>query len=226
MSQIVNDNSLFAPGRNPSNSLYIYEDFMGGPGGTIANNNQVGSFLRAVIAATGTIAAAAGVAEHPGINLCTITAGADNAYMQSTSSLLPGTDAITLSASVRVTAAAAADTAAIGIGLGFALPAATTARAQIVWQQSTNSWLCQVANGASVSTVAVAAALNTWYSLRIELNTSQCQFYIDGVLVATFTSNLPTTALSPSAGGLGVGGAGTGAIQIDYLSVSQSGLSR
>lgn len=225
MSQIVNDNSLFAPGRNPSNTLVAYDDFLGGPN-AIASANQVGSFLRALtIGAGSSIAVAAGVADHPGIVACACGAN-ENAVLQSSSSLLVGVDPITFEASVRVTAAGAADTVALGIGLGIDIPAAVTARAAIVWQRSTNSWLCQVADGAAVSTVAVAAVLNTWYSLRIELTSNLCQFYIDGVLVASVTATLPTGALSPAIGAFGSGGAGTGTVQIDYVAVAQSGLSR
>jgi len=222
---VTNDTSLFVNNRSTLNSLVAYEDFLGGPS-TIANNNQVGQFLRAVIAG-GTIASAAGVANHPGIKTCTVAAGADNAYLQSTSSILPGVDPIALQASVRVTAAAAGNDVALGIGLGFALPGATTARAQIIWQQTSNSWVCQTADGAASSSVVVPGqALNTWYDLKIVLNNTQAQFFIDGALVATITSTLPVAALAPSCGGLGLAGTGTGTIDVDYLSVSQTGISR
>lgn len=223
---VTNDTSLFANNLSTVNSLLAYEDFLGGPN-TIANNNQVGMFLRAVIAAGGTIASAAGVADHPGIKTCTVAIAAENAYLQSTSSILPGVDPIALQASVRVTAAAAGNDVALGIGLGFALPGATTARAQIIWQQTSNSWVCQTSDGvASTSVVVPGQALNTWYGLKIVINNTQAQFFIDGVLVATITSTLPATALAPSCGGLGLAGTGTGAIQVDYLAVSQTGISR
>lgn len=39
----------------------------------------------------------------------------------------------------------------------------------------------------------VAVAANTWYLLEVRLNTTEAKFYIDGVLVATITTNLPTS---------------------------------
>ena len=225
MSQIVNDSSLFSSNRSPANTLVAYDDFLGGPN-AIVTANQVGSFMRAVIAVTGTIAAAPGVADHPGIMACAVVAGADNAYLQSTSSLFPGADAIVIEASVRVVSAGTADTAAIGLGLGLALPATLTARAQIVWQQSTDSWVCQTADGVAVTETVVASTVNTWARLKIALTATQCQFFIDGVLVATHTDDLPASALAPSVGGLGAAGTGVGVIEVDYIAVSQSGLSR
>jgi len=223
---VTNDTSLFVNNRSTLNSLVAYEDFLGGPS-TIANNNQVGQFLRAVIVAPSTIASAAGVANHPGIKTCTVGAPAENAYLQSTSSIFPGVDPIALQGSVRVTAAAAGNDVALGIGLGFALPGAATARAQIIWQQTSNSWVCQTADGAASSSVVVPGqALNTWYDLKIVLNNTQAQFFIDGALVATITSTLPVAALAVYIQGLSASGTGTGTIDVDYLSVSQTGISR
>lgn len=67
----------------------------------------------------------------------------------------------------------------------------------------TNFWRCVTCDGASnvtTTTTTVAMAINTYYKLRIEFTSaSECTFWINDVLVATHTTNLPgsTTLISP-----------------------------
>lgn len=60
-------------------------------------------------------------------------------------------------------------------------------------------WRCKTAVSGGVGTPTVtttttAIAANTWYTLRIEVNAAanSAKFYVDGVLVATNTTNIPT----------------------------------
>lgn len=66
----------------------------------------------------------------------------------------------------------------------------------------TNFWrtvTCDGASNVTTTTTTVAMAINTYYKLRIEFTSaSECTFWINDVLVATHTTNLPgsTTLIS------------------------------
>lgn len=59
-------------------------------------------------------------------------------------------------------------------------------------------WQCITANSNSltVQTTGVAIAINTWYNLAIIINAAgtSAEFYINGTLVQTITTNLPTAS--------------------------------
>ena len=53
---------------------------------------------------------------------------------------------------------------------------------------------CVTYNGSTPTTAdsGVAYAANTWYNFRVTSTPSNCKFYINGTLVQTITTNLPT----------------------------------
>jgi len=53
-------------------------------------------------------------------------------------------------------------------------------------------------NGSSTTTVdlGITAAANTWYKLRLEITSTNVDFYINGVLVGNITTNIPAFQLS------------------------------
>lgn len=58
------------------------------------------------------------------------------------------------------------------------------------------NWQCETVSASTTTRTDSAVAVvdsSTWMKLRIEANTTNCKFYIDGVLVATHTTNIPTT---------------------------------
>jgi hypothetical protein len=61
-------------------------------------------------------------------------------------------------------------------------------------------WVCKTraASTPTETVTAVAVVATTWYRQRIVANAdgTEIKFYIDGVLVATHTTNLPSTGLS------------------------------
>jgi hypothetical protein len=62
------------------------------------------------------------------------------------------------------------------------------------------SWSAVTANGGTATTTAAVATTNAWHRFRIEIDsvrvpgTPEARFYVDGTLVATHTTNLPTSA--------------------------------
>lgn len=63
-------------------------------------------------------------------------------------------------------------------------------------------WRCVTDNGSgspTVTTTSAAVAVDTAYRFKIELGASDVKFYVDGTLVATHTTTLPTSTTSLSA---------------------------
>lgn len=57
-------------------------------------------------------------------------------------------------------------------------------------------WRCKTAAGGVRTATATAAAIaaGTWYRLRVLITSTQVLFYVDGTLVATHVTNIPTGA--------------------------------
>lgn len=83
------------------------------------------------------------------------------------------------------------------------------------------NWQCTTTlNGGGTTTTdsGVAATVGTAYLFKIVAAASSVLFYIDGVLKATHTTNIPTTNL-----GLGVALNASRSVDIDYINCSSSG---
>jgi len=123
---------------------------------------------------------------------------------------LGGTGAAALTLQPGFTDAANAADAANGYYFEYAGTAAGTI-----------NWACKTANASSRTTVTTGVAVNAgqWYKLSIAVasDNSQALFFIDGILVATITTTLPTVALGPNlksfAGGTN---AAAKSFQVDY----------
>lgn len=62
------------------------------------------------------------------------------------------------------------------------------------------NWQAQCASGGSTTTVDTGVAANTSYhEFRIECKTGSVVFFLDGTLVATITTNIPSLLLQPYA---------------------------
>lgn len=65
-------------------------------------------------------------------------------------------------------------------------------------ESASSQWRCKCASNFSVTTVesGVTVAANTWYRLDIEVNAAgtEAKFWINGTLVATITTNIPSGA--------------------------------
>jgi hypothetical protein len=123
---------------------------------------------------------------------------------------LGGTGAAALTLQPGFTDAASAADAANGYYFEYAGTAAGTI-----------NWSCKTANASSRTTVSTSVAVNAnqWYKLTIAVasDNSQALFYIDGVLVATITTTLPTVALGPNLKSFsGATNAAAKSFQVDY----------
>jgi hypothetical protein len=98
-----------------------------------------------------------------------------------------------------------------------------------VINNSSANWICRTNDNFNVTNTGsgVAVATNTWVYLRFTVNAAadEAKFYINGTLVATVTSNIPTST-TPYADGLNLGqrivkSAGTTAanFDIDFISL-------
>lgn len=67
---------------------------------------------------------------------------------------------------------------------------------QIVFMSNTTVWLVQTVSAGVVTTTntGVAFSPTTWQKLKIVATATSVKFYIDDILVATHTTNIPTTA--------------------------------
>ena len=99
-----------------------------------------------------------------------------------------------------------------------------------IYRDNLNSgkWQCVTYQNASTTAVdsGITVAASTWYCLRIEINAAgtEAKFYIDGALVVTETTNIPTTATYQTGVAVGIRkGAGTTDrfALVDYIDYSQ-----
>jgi hypothetical protein len=82
------------------------------------------------------------------------------------------------------------------------------------------NWQC-VTGGASTrtyTTTSTAVAEDVWVKLTIVINNSNCFFYINGNLVATHTTNLPTNVLAPTLRMIKTAGIVARTFAVDYVS--------
>jgi hypothetical protein len=81
------------------------------------------------------------------------------------------------------------------------------------------NWLCQSAASGSVTTVDTGVACSTaYYEFRIETRPGQVTFFLNGVLIATITTNISSLLLQPYAYVVATG-ASARDIYFDWLEV-------
>jgi len=85
---------------------------------------------------------------------------------------------------------------------------------------SSGNWLCETHQAATTQTDSGVAISLNWQALRVEANTDwdSIDFLIDGVVVATHATNLPTDTLSPCTTIRDVSGTGVTvrSVDVDY----------
>lgn len=94
------------------------------------------------------------------------------------------------------------DITSMNLRFGFSdVPLAPTVYARFVFSSGTSAfWRLETAQGgtSTVTTSAITVASNTWYKLDImQVTAGSWTFYINDALVATHTTNVPTSAFSP-----------------------------
>jgi protein involved in polysaccharide export with SLBB domain len=138
---------------------------------------------------------------HPGISsMSTGTTATGRAAIQTNNAAIQlAGGAAVLEACIRIPSLpTVAEAFAYRIGFGDSVSADMTDGVYFELTQANANWQCATANNSTRTKVnsGVAAAANTFYRLRIEVNAdgTQALLYIDSVLVATMTTNIPSGA--------------------------------
>jgi hypothetical protein len=101
-----------------------------------------------------------------------------------------------------------------GIAFLYDLDGSTTgSTASTNWQCVTGA-----ASARTFTTTSTAVASDVWIKLTIIINDSNCFFYINGNLVATHTTNLPTVAIAPTIRMCKTSGVVSRTFAVDYVS--------
>lgn len=184
---------------NPATTLLFFEDFLFGNALT-TNNSGTGS---AAAQNTGNVTDQGG---HPGqVTLETGTTTTGRAGLQASSGvtqMLFGNGAVTYETDVYLTDAVSdgTDTYTLYIGFNDSGSGLGTDGIMFRYTHGTNSgkWECVTRQNGSETAAdsGVTVASTTWYKLGIVVNAAanSVSFYINGALVATNTTNIPTGA--------------------------------
>ncbi len=170
-----------------------------------------------------------GTAGHPGI--VRFTSGNANmqlmygfgGYSSSSSGLFPfiaGDDVDSFSIVTR-----RSTTAAQGF-FGFMDSTSATPNNCIGVRLSASTLYCRTTNGGTTteSTYTGGMAANTWIQIDVKRNGSSFEFYRNGTLVQTISTNIPTTTLM--AFGVFINSSSTGNIDFDYIGMKTKTLTR
>jgi hypothetical protein len=143
----------------------------------------------------------AGEAGHPGIVQIETGTRADGqaALQTALDCLLLGGGAAVFEAVVRIpTLPVAAQAFAFRIGFGDSVSGDHADGVYFELTQADTEWQCKTASNSNRTTSdsGETAQANTWTRVRIEINAAgtEANFYIDGTLKATITTNIPTGA--------------------------------
>lgn len=162
-----------------------------------------GTPFTAAASGTGASGGTAGTGDtnHTGvvqISTGTTTTGNGGFMTAATALRLSGGDAV-IEALVRVpTLPDGTDSFAFRVGFGDSAGADMTDGAYFELTQASANWQCATASNSTRTKTnsSTAAAANTWTRLKITVNAAgtSVKFYINGTLVATNTTNIPTAA--------------------------------
>ena len=142
-----------------------------------------------------------------------------------TDSVYLGASAITLAAAVKIgTVPDGTDNTRFTIGLtNNANPVSVTAGVHfdVFYATNTTNWLCTTESASTATQSDTSTAFDTsWVNLRLEINAdaSEVKGYINGTLVATNTTNIPTgAALGPVIAIRNDLGTSTNTLDIDWF---------
>lgn len=225
----VSDSSLptWESVENPSREVRLYDEFMGGlTGGGMVWNSWAGG---AGAQASNVITAVS--AQHPGVlSFTTGTTATGRMGLGLSISASPNSNGLVIAADtfideylIELTAlSTGAEEYIFQCGLHrTAVATQQTDGVVLKYDRATygTNWQCET-NAASVTTrtdsgVAVATG---WVKLRMESNTTNCKFYVNDVLVATHTTNIPTLQVGPGFKTDKTVGTAASVYRIDYYS--------
>ena len=216
--------SSVASGYTPAaatHSVLIDEDFLDG---------AIAGLFAVAASGTGTSTIGLGDQGAPGYFRCAtgVTVAGRESYISSAQPLLFGnTDVYTLRERHRVTPlSTVAEQWVTRFGFGDTVGAAQVDGAHFEGDSSVfANWQCVVSSNSVRSTAdsGVAIPLNTWQSFKIVATNASILFYIDGNLVATIATNIPSGA-GRNCGVFGhvikaVGTVNSGVLDTDYINL-------
>lgn len=213
---------------HPSQRVRLIEDWIAGTtAGTLNwSNENAGTGAAPSIEDTQVDASHWGILElHTG-STATGRSGTDLGSSATTHSILPSGGNGFSEWLIKIpTLSTAGERYAFGIGYGDIFNAEFTNGSYFYYDESVGTtWLAKTANAATRTSVdtAVTVVAGAWIKLRIENSGSTSRrFFINGTLVATITTNIPTTAISPAANVRKSAGTTTRLIYIDYFMMDQ-----
>jgi hypothetical protein len=201
---------------NRTQGIYFFEEFMGAQGGSVGTNfGGLVSSVSGVGAACITTIAILNKTNQQGVvrhtTGTTLSGFAGTSY--GNQSLFIGQGKITLETYVTIETLSTS-TERFFTFFGYAIPSnwQSTANAiffsydeggvQFFGGAATPNWKCYTRGGTTITltTTSIPVVASQWYKLRIEINNAgnSVTFFIDGVLVATHTTNIPATTTAMS----------------------------
>lgn len=171
--------------------LDLTEDFLGGS----STNNTIGELGWLISGGTTNDANKSG---RPGITTRTANAAITSMFTKAASNPIFAADLKYLCWIVKTDASTIADTE-IRVGLSSNVNSNTPASAiHFKYDAAADTnWQCQTYNSGSATTTnsGVAVAADTWYRFEATYDGTTVRFYINGTLVASHTTNIPTAAM-------------------------------
>jgi hypothetical protein len=202
---------------NTTQGIYFFDDFMGGQAGSVATSfGGLITSVSGVSASCITTSSISNKTNQQGVVRASTgtTLSGFAGFALGNSSLFIGQGAISLETYVTIETLSNA-TERFFTFFGYAVPSN--------WQNTTNgiffsydeggavnfsagnaspNFKCytKLANVTTLTTTSIPVVASQWYKLRIEINNAgnSVGFYIDGVLVATHTTNIPATTTGMS----------------------------
>lgn len=201
-----------APEWKRRNGIEQFSEFISQP---TAINMQT-DFFTTVLANSGTIGSATAVSNRPGIyKLSTSTSSNARSSLiadpTNATNILLGGGQLMYETDVQIpTLSNSSETFRFFVGLSANTQVASVTGVAFLYDSSgvttgsaaSGNWqvVCANASSCSYTTTTVPVVAGQWYRLKAVVNAAatSVQFYIDGTLVRTETSNIPTTGVTPA----------------------------
>lgn len=196
----------------------------------------IGAPWTVTISGSATVVRIASETKRPGIVRSTLTAASPNAgyytILGMTDNINSATERFVLDPTVTLiqrwlvripTLPNGTETFSAQFGLQEQNNSTRCVRATVSWNGSACVWGLTTAT-ASVSTsvaATVGPTANAWHNVEIRATTARADLYVDGVLLATSTTNIPTAGMTLYSIGVKSAGAASRSFDIDAVQVTQ-----
>lgn len=202
------------------NTLFKFDDMIGATTG-YDMNWAIGT------ASSGTSTAQANELDHIGIHRLSITTNNGSTARIQLNNTYRNFQPVVIEGMIRLNAVQSVSRIVFGLTTTNTLPTTPTAAAYFYSDNTLTVWQGRTVN-ASTSTntsTGINITTGTWYRMTMVVNTGRVDFYINGTLVASNTTNIPsnTQALIPLFGLIKTSAGGTAlSADIDYFLMNTS----